>query len=214
MVGVESLLRNAGRTVFETLVDHGRLMAWNTMLALIPLAVAYRLFRGARPRTSAWWAGVGAFVLFLPNAPYVLSDVIHFFEDVRHTTDAHNLRVMFGVFPVYGAFMAVGFGSYVASLHLVRRYVTDAAGARAASATVLILHALSSVGIFLGRFWRFNSWDVVTDPNSIAYRLDDLTDRWPLFMIALTFVTLIGCTAIVDLLTDGVRYRRSRASIA
>jgi uncharacterized membrane protein len=210
-------LRNAGETVYQVLAHHGRGMAWNTMLALIPLVLASRLFRSAHAsssaRTPSWWIGVGVFVLFLPNSPYVLSDVIHFFDDVRHTTDAHNLRVMFGVLPVYGAFMTIGFGAYVASLHLVRRFVTSVASSRIASGAIVALHACSSVGIFLGRFWRFNSWDVVTDPNSVAYRLDDLTDRWPVFMIALTFITLIACTSVVNLLIDGVRYRRTRAAL-
>lgn len=213
VLGLETMVRNAGETVYGVVSDHGPWMVWNTILAVVPLALAVALFRAGRRRSVGWWFGVGAFVAFLPNAPYVLSDVIHFFDDVRASTGQHNLRVAFGIAPVYVAFMAVGFGCYVVSIQRVRRYVHDELGATAATGAVYCLHALSSVGLFLGRFWRFNSWDLVTAPDTLAARLDDLTQRWPIFMIALSFVSLILCTTVVELLIDGVRYRVSNRSL-
>jgi uncharacterized membrane protein len=213
VLGLETMVRNAGETVYGVMSDHGRWMVWNTILAVVPLALAFTLFRPDRRRTIGWWTGVAVFVAFLPNAPYVLSDVIHFFDDVRASTGNHNLRVAFGIAPVYVGFMTIGFGAYVISLQRVRQYVSEALGPRAATLAVFSLHGLSSIGLFLGRFWRFNSWDIVTAPDSLAYRLDDLTNRWPVIMIALSFVSLILCTTVVELLIDGVRYRLNNRSL-
>ncbi len=74
------------RTTHEAavvLAGNARWMGWNLLLALVPLALALLLFRGRRERTALWWLGTAAFVAFLPNAPYVMTDVIHLFTDVR-----------------------------------------------------------------------------------------------------------------------------------
>ncbi len=83
MLGLETMVRNAGETVYGVVSDHGPWMVWNTILAVVPLVLALALFRSGCRRSVGWWCGVVAFVAFLPNAPYVLSDVIHFFDDVR-----------------------------------------------------------------------------------------------------------------------------------
>ena len=208
MLALETAIRNAGETAYGVFANHGRWMVWNTVLALIPLGLALRLFRVGVVRGVRWWLGVAVFIAFLPNAPYVLSDVIHFFDDVRASRGNHDLRVAFVIVPIYVAFMVIGFGSYVVSLDRVRQFVTRVASARSATIAVVVLHALSSVGVFLGRFWRFNSWDIVTAPDSLANRLDDLMHRWPIAMTGLTFVSLVVLTSLADLLIDGVRYRR------
>lgn len=206
--GSGSVVRDASETVYGVVVAHGRWMVWNTALALVPLGLAMRLFQIGRTRTRAWWFGLVVFVLFLPNAPYVLSDVIHFFGDVRATRGDQDLRVMFGVFPVYAMFFATGFGAYVACVRRVRRYVSAELGAVAARNLALVLHGLVSVGLFLGRFWRFNSWDLVSTPDSFAYRLDDVMHRFPLAVIGVTFVLLVTFVTLVELAIDGLEYRR------
>ncbi len=148
MLALETAIRNAGETAYGVFANHGRWMVWNTVLALIPLGLALRLFRVGVVRGVRWWLGVAVFIAFLPNAPYVLSDVIHFFDDVRASRGNHDLRVAFVIVPIYVAFMVIGFGSYVVSLDRVRQFVTRIASARSATIAVVVLHALSSVGVF------------------------------------------------------------------
>ena len=57
--------------VIEALETNLRWMIWNSLLAIIPLALSYWLFCGRGRRTAAWWIGFGVFMAFLPNAPYV-----------------------------------------------------------------------------------------------------------------------------------------------
>ena len=46
-------------------------------LAAVPAILAVPLFWGTHRRTPFWWLGVVVFALFLPNAPYVVTDIIH-----------------------------------------------------------------------------------------------------------------------------------------
>src|SRR5688572_18167291 len=92
-------------------------MTWNTLLAMVPASLAIVLFRHEGRKRWLWWSGVVTFVLFLPNAPYVVTDLVHLRRDVGQTnTDA---AVYAGVLPLYASYIAVGFGCYVVALHEV-----------------------------------------------------------------------------------------------
>src|SRR5262245_32830462 len=98
-------------------------MAWNTMLAVIPFVLALTLFVPAsrRPRTPFWWIGLAAFVAFLPNAPYVLTDIIHLRGDAIRIreTEAHASLL----YVEYAVFFVVGVACYVGALELLRRFL-------------------------------------------------------------------------------------------
>jgi uncharacterized membrane protein len=52
-------------------------------------------------------------------------------------------------------------------------------------------HALSAVGIYWGRFLRFNSWDFITQPDAIITKgVEEILGKQPLIIIAITFVIL------------------------
>src|SRR3954447_3333569 len=113
----------------DVLLQHSRWMTWNALLALVPFGLAQLLFGRPRSRTAVWWAGLVAFVLFLPNAPYVLTDVIHLFEDVRRI--GSDRAVLFVLVPVYAGLFAVGFGSYVLSIRHMLRWLRGLGAGRA-----------------------------------------------------------------------------------
>jgi uncharacterized membrane protein len=170
-------------------------LVWNTFLALVPLAFAATLFReGVRP-AALWWAGVVAWVLLLPNAPYVLTDSVHLLDGIRNSS---NSAVYFGLLPVYGAFFLVGFTSYALSLHLAHRYVSARYPSASWFVIELTLHALCAIGIYLGRFVRLNSWDVVAAPSTVTATLDDLARRFPLAIMFITFVVLVVGTFVIN----------------
>ncbi len=143
-------------------------LAWNLTLAWIPLVLALVVLSAFKRRAHlVELLAVGAgWLLFLPNAPYMLTDLIHL-------GDEHRLFdvVVLGSFAVTA--LALGF----ASVLLVQVVVTRLAG-RALGWTVAIgsLFA-SSIGIYLGRVQRLNSWDVVQRPTRLwtiaRPRLDD-----------------------------------------
>ena len=172
-------------------MDHPWLLV-NTVLAWLPAAMAVLLFtlgRDAR-RGVVWWCGVVVFVLFLPNAPYVVTDLVHLRSDVGA---AHG-PVVTRVLPVYAAFIASGFLAYYLSLLQVRRYLVHHGQRARVPAVVLGLHLVVAVGIFLGRWSRLNSWEPVVHPRDALERVL-LALSWsdaPLLIAGVFVVTAVG----------------------
>ena len=168
-------------------------MAWNLVLAGVPLALSLVLFAPARRPSPGWWFGVLTFLLFLPNAPYVLTDVVHLADDVRATEN--DVVVSVGVIPSYVVFFLIGFGCYAVSVLRVERWLRFRDWSRGRVLAVeLGLHLLCTVGVFLGRFFRFNSWDLVGRPGAVADVFGTPTAESLIVLVA-TFAVLAGGTA-------------------
>ena len=138
-------------------------MVWNLYLAAIPAVLALVLFRSPRV-TPVWGLGFVAWLLFLPNAPYVLTDVVHMVDDLRASTGG---RDSYEILFTYAVLFGCGLCSYVLSLQLFRRFLHRVAPRRTTLPALLALHGLCMVAIYLGRFMRFNSWDAVSEPGAV-----------------------------------------------
>ncbi|NCJ05815.1 DUF1361 domain-containing protein [Synechococcales cyanobacterium C] len=191
---------------------HGGWMVWNLFLAFIPFALSFWLFRWpSRTRGSlqapklsvVWWLGLVIFILFLPNAPYLLTDIIHLIKAIQ--TGYSIWTIILVLIPVHSLVILVGFEAYVISLINQGIFLSQFGGSRLISIGELAVHALCAIGIFLGRFYRFNSWDLIADPtNLILSTLNALTARQPLVVMALTFVVLTLFYWIMKQLTLGL----------
>jgi len=133
---------------------------WNLFLAWVPLIAAAFAFALAR-RGVGTLVGVlvAVWLLFFPNAPYVLTDFIHLHGN--------------GPSPIwYDALMLSSFAwtalmlGFV-SLYLIHAIIAQRAGAAVGWIVVVCVLGLGSFGVYLGRFARFNSWDVVTRPHLV-----------------------------------------------
>lgn len=160
-----------------TVRPHRSWMTWNTMLALVPAVLAMALFALPHRRRFAWWLGVAAFVVTLPNAPYVVTDLVH----LRHsiTMASSDGVVLAVVLPLYAGFILVGFLAYLLCTELVLREVRTVRPEARRWVVEGALHVLCTVGILIGRIARLNSWDTVTDPaNTVEQTFQTLTWRW------------------------------------
>src|SRR3712207_6547960 len=124
-------------------------MGWNLFLAFVPLALALVLFRRGVHRSALWWFGLAAFVAFLPNAPYVLTDVIHFIDDVRRTRS--DAVVTLVLIPLYFGFFLAGLLSYVGCLMLLRSWLRRQGWGRWALPAEVVIHGLCAIGVYAGR---------------------------------------------------------------
>jgi uncharacterized membrane protein len=141
-----------------------RFFCWNLLLAWIPLALSLLLARRHAPGRSAGrpgsWALGLAWLVFFPNAPYLVTDLIHL--RVRSPVPLWFDALIMFAFAITGLF--VGFVSLLQVHGLIER----ARGARAGWQFVAAVSVLTGVGIYLGRFQRWNSWDLVTRPGELV----------------------------------------------
>lgn len=170
-------------------------MVWNLFLALVPLALSLWLFRVAKRRGVLWLAGVAAFVVFLPNAPYVLSDTIHLVDRLQAGPSWPTALLLLGGF---GAFLLAGLEAYALCITNVRHYLRDRSPWARAGVEVT-LHGLSAVGVYLGRVHRFNSWDLLEDWREVlSEAVANLSRPWPVVLVGFTFVvTAVTCEVLV-----------------
>lgn len=181
-------------------------MRWNLFLAFIPLSLSIGLFQLAPQRSLLWWAGLLMFVAFLPNAPYILTDVIHLVEEIQGTPSLLFNSLI--VVPRYALFLSLGFSAYVLSLVNLGLYLKGQGLHRLVLPVEWGLHGLSAIGVNLGRFDRFNSWDLLVRPGSILLEiLQDLTRGKTLGIIAIATLIIAALYWVGKQVTLALRLR-------
>uniref|UniRef100_B8HVT1 DUF1361 domain-containing protein n=1 Tax=Cyanothece sp. (strain PCC 7425 / ATCC 29141) TaxID=395961 RepID=B8HVT1_CYAP4 len=179
----------------------------NLFLALIPLGLSYSLFQLKLQRGVFWWLGAIAFLLFLPNAAYVLTDVIHLIAAIRVEQNLSFGQLVLGLIPLYLVYMLVGFEAYVLSLTNLEVYLRGTLLQRYILPIEILINVLVAIGIYMGRFQRLNSWYILTRPQTLLDKtLQDLTRPLPLEVIAIIFVVLTLLYFIFKFLNSAVIY--------
>ncbi|MBW4495292.1 MAG: DUF1361 domain-containing protein [Oscillatoria princeps RMCB-10] len=179
-------------------------------LTLVLMGLDMFLLRLRGTRSLLWWVGFLIFLGFLPNAPYVLTDILHFYNNIRANHSVWVITLV--VIPQYLMFMIVGFEAYVLSLIYLGYYLKGHGLGKFILLVELILHGLSTVGIYLGRFKRFNSWHILTQPDDVVMSVfNDLTEKRPALVMAVTFLVIAVLYWLFKQMTLAIFYWQSRA---
>ncbi|PSB50663.1 DUF1361 domain-containing protein [filamentous cyanobacterium Phorm 6] len=158
-------------------------------ITIVLMALDIWVLRQRGVRSLRWWGGFFWFIAFLPNAPYVLTDIIHLIRQIKEGNSVWIVTL--ALIPQYLAFMLAGFGAYVLSVMNLGYYLKQQGWGRFILATEMIIHALSAIGIYLGRFIRFNTWDILTNPDALVNTvMNDLIGKRPFVVMAATFVVI------------------------
>lgn len=135
-------------------------LGWNLFLAAIPLGLSLALRHVRRPLFTA--PLLAAWLLFLPNAPYVLTDLIHLTPHNHGSVPLWMDLLMLLSF----AFVSLWLGFQ--SLRLVQHWIEQRSSRLAAWGATVACLALSGFGVYLGRFLRWNSWDLLRRPHLLV----------------------------------------------
>ncbi len=142
--------------------DYYAFMVWNLFLAAIPLGLSLGLRRISRlsvalPLLALW-------LLFFPNAPYVLTDLMHLNEHPGNVPKWLDLLMLL-------SFALVSLWLGFQSLHIVQHWVARKFSHATAWCVSVGTLGLSGFGVYLGRFDRWNSWDLLHRPVSLLSRI-------------------------------------------
>ncbi len=140
---------------------------WNLALAWVPLVAALALDDVRSTPLSLQLPLLAIWLAFFPNAPYLVTDLIHI-DPQDHT--AIGILGDAALVSVAPAGLALGFSS----LMLVERTVRDRFGGRLALTVAVLSLVLASLGIYLGRVVRLNSWDLLRRPRLVGSVLHQL----------------------------------------
>ena len=142
-----------------------RFLDWNLFLAWVPVAFAASAYWCARRGLGLIATALGVlWLLFFPNAPYMLTDFIHLHESP--TTPLWYDGLMLSAF----AWTALLLGFF--SLYLMQTLSRQSAGSLVSWVGVVAVLALGSLGVYVGRFIGFNSWDALLHPFRVAHVID------------------------------------------
>jgi uncharacterized membrane protein len=178
-----------------------RFLLWNLALAWIPFvaALALETLADGRRRLATLGSAL-VWLVFLPNAPYLVSDISHL--DSGSTTPWLDLARLVS-FAWAGCLLAV------LSLRAVHRVVLRRAGTTVAWVVVVVATIGSGFGVVLGRFSRLNSWEVVTAPRAVVAEVAGLVDDRRSLAVSLFFgLLLLTIYAAVGAPSKGEAARR------
>jgi uncharacterized membrane protein len=160
----------AGRSWYSH-TYHYWFLLWNLALAWVPFVFAAIAYSLASARRAVLYVLILAaailWLAFFPNAPYILTDFLHL------GSMGDIVPGWFDVLMLYW-FAWTGLILGIVSLYLMQEIVARGLGMTAGWVFVVVAAGLGSFGIYLGRFLRWNSWDIVRRPGPLA---DELLGR-------------------------------------
>jgi uncharacterized membrane protein len=165
---------------------------WNLFLAFITwLLSSFAIIKPSiQKKKIAIFILLGTWLLFFPNAPYILTDLFHL--RMRYTMPIWFDLVLILSFAWTG--LLFGF----LSLWDIEQILSKSINPKLVRCISVILLFLGSFGVYLGRYLRWNSWDIITEPFGLFYDIGDRiinpfehTRTWGMTLFMGLFLTII-----------------------
>ncbi len=136
---------------------------WNLFLAAVPLYISSFLIRAKKRNLQIIF--FTAWLLFFPNALYIMTDLIHLKE-------IKNAPLWFDVILIFSAAINGLIMAYI-SLQTVEVFLRSKFNARKTNLILFGCLFLGSFGVYIGRFLRWNSWDILANPFAVTYEVGE-----------------------------------------
>ncbi|MEP7277909.1 MAG: DUF1361 domain-containing protein [Bacteroidota bacterium] len=167
-------------------------LVWNLFLAFLPWFLSYSLQAQPTWTTNKWKfaIAVAAWLLFIPNSFYMLTDLFHLYDSVSMPRWYDLLLIL------SFAWSALLMG--ILSVRHIEKIIQNRWACRTDVFFVYPVMLLNAVGIYIGRYLRFNSWDVVSNPFQLAtdmghlvYHPQQYRDAWAMILCFSFFLTIL-----------------------
>ena len=167
-------------------------LLWNLFLAFIPFLVSCFLSVNIRIINNKWLLGSALllWLLFIPNSFYILTDLVHLIY-IQSAPKWFDLLLLLSF-----AWNGLLFG--IASVRKIEVILLHIYGRSFSLAIIFLVMWLNALGIYVGRFLRYNSWDIVAQPFSLFSDLFNIlaspfsnSMEWIMISAYAVFMTLL-----------------------
>ncbi|WP_353721605.1 DUF1361 domain-containing protein [Dyadobacter sp. 676] len=142
---------------------HFIFLVWNLFLAWVPLLFIKWVWEMEKRQPAPFGVlmiYLSVWLLFFPNAPYIITDL-------KHLRSVPENMIWYDALMIF-TFSLAGFLTGLYSIRIVHRIIAHRWNDRLAWLAITSSMVLSGFGIFLGRYGRWNSWDIVMQPGALA----------------------------------------------
>ena len=170
-------------------------LPWNLFLAFLPYAITEWIW--AHPRMAKNKVMLSGFmtlwILFIPNSFYILTDLFHL-------DNFHSAPKWFDLLMIF----SFAWNGLLLGLMSVRKteLILEVISGRGFSLFIVFMVMwLNAFGIYIGRYLRFNSWDIITQPFSLFNEMFEVLlhpvrnkMEWGMIMVYAFFMTVLYIT--------------------
>ncbi|PSG86059.1 DUF1361 domain-containing protein [Aurantibacter aestuarii] len=142
-------------------------LVWNLVLAFIPLGISSYILGHSKLKKPFVLILLIVWLLFLPNAPYIITDFIHLQR-------SHTYFIWLDVL-VIGSFAFVGLTAFYLSISNFKVIIATHFKVKLLKPLLVLIYFLCGFGIYLGRYLRFNSWDIISQPKQLLYYIFEIS---------------------------------------
>ncbi len=160
-------------------------LIWNLILAYIPYAVANRIrAENSKIKILKNVVCLGTWLLFFPNAPYLVTDFVHLHHSSSHVI-WYDVALLF-MFAFTGMYLAIK------SAFKIHDWLNSFMNKTLAFISMQAFFLLSGFGVYLGRVERWNSWNIVNDPFSLFAEISNLLTKTHVWEYSVVHFILIS----------------------
>jgi uncharacterized membrane protein len=172
-------------------------LIWNLFLGFVPYAISRWMQRNIdwNRNKLVFCVCLVGWLLFIPNSFYIITDLFHL--------GSFNRMPLWFELTVILSFAWNGLLLGVLSVHQIEKLITGSLSRRARLVFIYPVMFLNALGVYIGRYMRFNSWDVITNPFTLVNDIAELALHpieykyaWGMVFCFSIFMTLLFFTLI------------------
>ncbi|WP_397363450.1 DUF1361 domain-containing protein [Olleya sp. R77988] len=159
-------------------------LVWNLFLAGVPYAISTYLNTIKKPNIIYLLSICFFWLLFIPNAPYIITDLFHLKYSSQQLIWLDTLVIV--------AFAITGMLLFLKSVYTMETIFKTYVKKPIVTFSLPFLFIIIGFGVYLGRFLRFNSWEIINKPMSIIKPILDIITQPNLHQKAWQFTFIFG----------------------
>lgn len=168
---------------------------WNIILAFVPFLISSLMLiflKEGKLNKVLFVIGIFLWIIFIPNSPYIITDFIHL-----GTT--RSIPIIYDILLIFSS-ATVGLILCFHSLFHIEQIIKIKHKKNIATFIMVVFMMMISFGVYLGRFLRFNSWDIFIDHNSLVNNIwkitRDASNHTEVYLYTFLFFTFLSISYI------------------